>query len=129
MNDESNWLIRGPSAFAWLALIAIITAVAAVGLLSEHGPTAAAILAAIATLIGTWTAIATLTGNKKKANRVLTTTAVLSAVAALLVREGDTIRQIVTDPDPETAILGAILIGATLLTYIIYRYNCEDDEP
>ncbi len=125
MND--NLLIGRPSVFAFWALIITITILAAVGILSEHSQTASVILVAIAGGICMWTALAALTNNKKKANRVLTTAAVLSTVAALLVREADTIQQLITDPDAKTAISGTILVVAAVLTYVIHRYNREDD--
>ena len=61
MNNENELVVSGPVAtLAWLVLVAIITMVAAIGIVYEHGPTATALLAAIAIVIGLFAAIATL---------------------------------------------------------------------
>ena len=61
MNNEIEPVVSGPVAtLAWLVLVAIITVVAAIGIVWEHGPTATAILAAIAIVIGLFAVIATL---------------------------------------------------------------------
>ena len=95
VNDGIERVISGPAAIlAWLVLVAIILVAAAIGIVGEHGPTATAILAAIAIVIGLVAAIAAL--KKSKGSNVLAVTAALSAFSGLLVSQADTIQEIAT---------------------------------
>ena len=129
MNNDIDLVINGPVAIlAWFALVVIIAMAAAIGILCGHGPTATAVLAAIAICIGFFAALATLT-SKKKTSNVLAITAALSAVAGLLVSEADTIQQIATKPDTKTAIAIGVLTVTILLTNVIFQHNRENDDP
>ena len=126
MNNDPNQLLRGPAVYAWLALIFIITLAAAFGVTTQHGQTTGAILVAIATFIGVWVAIATLsrlTSEKKKTLSVMTTTSALCACLGLLSIHAQTIRQIFSDIDIKTVIIVLTLAFTALLTFFIFRYN------
>ena len=101
--------------------------VAAIGIVWEHGPTATAILAAIAIVIGLFAAIATL--SKSKGSNILAVTAALSAFVGLLVSQADTIQEIVTKPDAKTAIVSAVLLVTICLAFVIFQRNGENDQP
>ena len=128
LNNEIEPVVSGPVAtLAWLVLVAIITVVAAIGIVCEHGPTATAILAAIAIVIGLFAAIATL--RKSKGSNILAVTAALSAFVGLLVSQADTIQEIVTKPDAKTAIVSVVLLVTIFLGFVIFQRNGENDQP
>ena len=129
MNRDIDRVLDGPRAiFAWLGLAAIIIVVAAIGIVCGHGPTATAVLAAIAIFMGLFAALGTLNGKKRKTSNILAVTAALSAFAGLLASEADTIQQIVIKPDAETVLVAVVLLVAIVLTVIIFQYNRENDE-
>ena len=129
MNGDIDRLLDGPRAvFAWLGLIAIIVLVAAIGIVCGQGPTATAVLAAIAIFVGMPVALATLSGKKKKTSNILAVTAALSAFAGLLTSQADTIQQLVLKPDAGTLLVAVVPMVAFVLAIILFRYNRENDE-
>lgn len=129
MNGDIDRLLDGPRAgFAWLGLIAIIVLVAAIGIVCGQGPTATAVLAAIAIFVGMLVALATLSGKKKKTSNILAVTAALSAFAGLLTSQADTIQQLILKPDAGTLLVAVVLMVAFVLTIVLFRYNHENDE-
>ena len=102
MNDDADRLINGTAATcAWFGLLIVIVVVAVIGMLCGHGSTSAAVLA---TCTGIPAALVAL-GRKTKTSIILGITAALSAAAALLVRAGETVREIATKIDAETGLV------------------------
>ena len=126
MGNETT-IVRGKCAtFAWLGIAVIIAVVAAIGILCNHGQTAAIILSITAAGLGLCAALGTLSG-KIKTPGLIAATAALSAGAGLLVKEADTIVQMVTKPDVPTLIAGGVLLAIAFMIVVIYKYNSGDD--
>ena len=129
MNNDNDKVVNGRCAvFAWLGLAAIITIAATAGMAYGHVQTAIAVLAGNGVCSGLAAALATFSGQTKTGN-VLAVTAALSAVAGLLVKEAETIRQMVTKPDTQLFIVAGAIILILALTWVFFSRNRENHEP
>ena len=128
MNNDTDQVINGPVAItAWIVLVGIIAIVAAIGIVCGHATTATAMLAATGTCLGLAAAFAALKRKGKTAN-ILVITAALSAVATLLVKEAQTLRDFVENPDAEAMTFGVVIVAVILLAIIVLLCNRENQE-
>lgn len=129
MKNQNDRVINGPIAvLAWLGLGAIIVIAAVAGVAYGHQQTAIVALAATGASAGLFSVFATLTAKNKTAT-AFAVTAALSAVAGLLVAQAERLRQMLTEPDTQSCIIGVTIFLAIALSIVLLLYNREKPEP